>query len=181
MNEETNPQNIMLPTAVGGMRARNDPSGGEPVTGCGTPRRSTEQPAAFISPGYSQTTTTTQILHPTMFARAATRAWTAPASRAFSASAANFTKVAVLGAGGGIGQPLSLLLKSDPLVTVPSPPTIFYRFSRSLTCRRQRPRVKVRYQTRTSLLSTSIAFHCLVALIQWTLSTYILPTVLCST
>ena len=117
MNEETNPQNIMLPTAVGGMGARNDPSGGEPVTGCGTPRRSTEQPAAFISPGYSQTTTTTQILHPTMFARAATRAWTAPASRAFSASAANFTKVAVLGAGGGIGQPLSLLLKSDPLVT----------------------------------------------------------------
>lgn len=52
-----------------------------------------------------------------MFARSAARAWTAPASRAFSASAANFTKVAVLGAGGGIGQPLSLLLKSDPLVT----------------------------------------------------------------
>jgi len=35
----------------------------------------------------------------------------------FSASAAHRTKVAVLGAGGGIGQPLSLLLKSDPLVT----------------------------------------------------------------
>ena len=52
-----------------------------------------------------------------MFSRAATRAWTAPASRSFSASATNFTKVAVLGAGGGIGQPLSLLLKSDPLVT----------------------------------------------------------------
>jgi malate dehydrogenase len=29
----------------------------------------------------------------------------------------NQTKVAVLGAGGGLGQPLSLLLKSDPLVT----------------------------------------------------------------
>ena len=39
------------------------------------------------------------------------------AARCFSASATNRTKVAVLGAGGGIGQPLSLLLKSDPLVT----------------------------------------------------------------
>jgi len=38
-------------------------------------------------------------------------------SRQFSSSAINRTKVAVLGAGGGIGQPLSLLLKNDPLVT----------------------------------------------------------------
>ncbi|KAF8164764.1 lactate/malate dehydrogenase [Crassisporium funariophilum] len=52
-----------------------------------------------------------------MFARSAARALAAPSSRFFSASAAHLTKVAVLGAGGGIGQPLSLLLKSDPLVT----------------------------------------------------------------
>ena len=38
-------------------------------------------------------------------------------SRLFSSSASRGIKVAVLGAGGGIGQPLSLLLKSDPLVT----------------------------------------------------------------
>jgi malate dehydrogenase len=38
-------------------------------------------------------------------------------SRWFSSSVARRTKVAVLGAGGGIGQPLSLLLKADPLVT----------------------------------------------------------------
>lgn len=37
--------------------------------------------------------------------------------RHFSASAIHRTKVAVLGAGGGIGQPLSLLLKNDPLVS----------------------------------------------------------------
>ncbi|KAF9651046.1 malate dehydrogenase [Thelephora ganbajun] len=37
--------------------------------------------------------------------------------RWFSSSTARHTKVAVLGAGGGIGQPLSLLLKVDPLVT----------------------------------------------------------------
>ncbi|KAK4553654.1 Malate dehydrogenase, cytoplasmic [Recurvomyces mirabilis] len=37
--------------------------------------------------------------------------------RAFSASAANATKVAVLGAAGGIGQPLSLLLKLNPRVS----------------------------------------------------------------
>ncbi|KZT20553.1 malate dehydrogenase [Neolentinus lepideus HHB14362 ss-1] len=35
----------------------------------------------------------------------------------FSSSAARQSKVAVLGAGGGIGQPLSLLLKLDPLVS----------------------------------------------------------------
>ena len=38
-------------------------------------------------------------------------------TRAFSTSSARQTKVAVLGAGGGIGQPLSLLLKVDPLVS----------------------------------------------------------------
>ncbi|CAL1701907.1 unnamed protein product [Somion occarium] len=38
-------------------------------------------------------------------------------SRLFSTSAARQQKVAVLGAGGGIGQPLSLLLKLDPYVT----------------------------------------------------------------
>ncbi|RCI12126.1 hypothetical protein L249_0719 [Ophiocordyceps polyrhachis-furcata BCC 54312] len=37
--------------------------------------------------------------------------------RAFSASARNLSKVAVLGAAGGIGQPLSLLLKMNPRVT----------------------------------------------------------------
>lgn len=38
-------------------------------------------------------------------------------ARAFSTTQARHTKVAVLGAGGGIGQPLSLLLKSDSLVS----------------------------------------------------------------
>ncbi|KIY47588.1 malate dehydrogenase [Fistulina hepatica ATCC 64428] len=38
-------------------------------------------------------------------------------ARMFSSSAARRTKVAVLGAGGGIGQPLSLLLKQNPLVS----------------------------------------------------------------
>lgn len=52
-----------------------------------------------------------------MFARSAARALATPSSRFFSSSAARQTKVAVLGAGGGIGQPLSLLLKSDPLVS----------------------------------------------------------------
>ncbi|KAJ7499690.1 NAD-malate dehydrogenase [Mycena latifolia] len=52
-----------------------------------------------------------------MFSRAAIRTLAAPSSRLFSSSSARQTKVAVLGAGGGIGQPLSLLLKSDPLVT----------------------------------------------------------------
>ncbi|KAK4632204.1 Malate dehydrogenase, mitochondrial [Fulvia fulva] len=37
--------------------------------------------------------------------------------RAFSATAADLSKVVVLGAGGGIGQPLSLLLKLNPRVT----------------------------------------------------------------
>jgi malate dehydrogenase len=53
-----------------------------------------------------------------IFARSVARALSAPSTtRFFSASAAHRTKVAVLGAGGGIGQPLSLLLKSDPLVS----------------------------------------------------------------
>ncbi|KAL0060778.1 Malate dehydrogenase, cytoplasmic [Marasmius tenuissimus] len=52
-----------------------------------------------------------------MFSRAAARTLTTPSARFFSSSPACQTKVAVLGAGGGIGQPLSLLLKSDPLVT----------------------------------------------------------------
>lgn len=51
-----------------------------------------------------------------MLARAALRS-TLASTRAFSTSPARLTKVAVLGAGGGIGQPLSLLLKADPLVT----------------------------------------------------------------
>ncbi|CAK39307.1 malate dehydrogenase, mitochondrial [Aspergillus awamori] len=37
--------------------------------------------------------------------------------RSFSASASQASKVAVLGAAGGIGQPLSLLMKQNPLVT----------------------------------------------------------------
>lgn len=45
------------------------------------------------------------------------RTLASPSSRLFSSSTARQTKVAVLGAGGGIGQPLSLLLKHDPLVT----------------------------------------------------------------
>lgn len=52
-----------------------------------------------------------------MFSRSVARALTSSSARYFSASAQRQTKVAVLGAGGGIGQPLSLLLKSDPLVT----------------------------------------------------------------
>ncbi|TCD69188.1 Malate dehydrogenase, cytoplasmic [Steccherinum ochraceum] len=50
-----------------------------------------------------------------MLARSALRS--VSNARAFSSSASRQTKVAVLGAGGGIGQPLSLLLKTNPLVT----------------------------------------------------------------
>lgn len=50
-----------------------------------------------------------------MLARSALR--TVNNARTFSSSASRQTKVAVLGAGGGIGQPLSLLLKTNPLVT----------------------------------------------------------------
>lgn len=39
------------------------------------------------------------------------------AARRFSTSAQNFSKVALLGAAGGIGQPLGLLLKQSPLVS----------------------------------------------------------------
>ena len=51
-----------------------------------------------------------------MLARSAVRT-SSLSSRLFSSSAARHTKVAVLGAAGGIGQPLSLLLKKDPLVS----------------------------------------------------------------
>ncbi|KIO11954.1 hypothetical protein M404DRAFT_19762 [Pisolithus tinctorius Marx 270] len=51
-----------------------------------------------------------------MLTRCTARSLASPA-RLFSTSAARHTKVAVLGAGGGIGQPLSLLLKADPLVS----------------------------------------------------------------
>lgn len=50
-----------------------------------------------------------------MFTRTAVRTFIQ--ARSFSSSATRQTKVAVLGAGGGIGQPLSLLLKINPLVT----------------------------------------------------------------
>ncbi|KAH8106329.1 malate dehydrogenase [Cristinia sonorae] len=50
-----------------------------------------------------------------MLSRSALRA--VSNTRAFSSSASRQTKVAVLGAGGGIGQPLSLLLKLNPQVT----------------------------------------------------------------
>ncbi|EPS95023.1 hypothetical protein FOMPIDRAFT_1152597 [Fomitopsis schrenkii] len=49
-----------------------------------------------------------------MFARSAARQLSSV--RQFSSSAARNTNVTVLGAGGGIGQPLSLLLKLDPHV-----------------------------------------------------------------
>ncbi|ORX37654.1 putative malate dehydrogenase [Kockovaella imperatae] len=53
-----------------------------------------------------------------MFARqVASRSASLLSRRAFSSSIVAERKVAVLGAGGGIGQPLSLLLKADPLVT----------------------------------------------------------------
>ena len=51
-----------------------------------------------------------------MFSRQATRVLSGQ-SRLFSTTAARHHKVAVLGAGGGIGQPLSLLLKTDPHVS----------------------------------------------------------------
>ena len=51
-----------------------------------------------------------------MLSRTAARAASSSA-RAFSTSARANSKVAVLGAGGGIGQPLSLLLKLNPDVT----------------------------------------------------------------
>ncbi|KAI4811090.1 hypothetical protein KUCAC02_014011 [Chaenocephalus aceratus] len=50
-----------------------------------------------------------------MFARAARP--TVSLARSLSTSTQNNAKVAVLGASGGIGQPLSLLLKNSPLVS----------------------------------------------------------------
>jgi hypothetical protein len=51
----------------------------------------------------------------TMLARQTIRSFSS--ARPFSSTASRHSKVAVLGAGGGIGQPLSLLLKTDKLVT----------------------------------------------------------------
>ncbi|WVQ66435.1 malate dehydrogenase, NAD-dependent [Kwoniella sp. B9012] len=51
-----------------------------------------------------------------MFSRQVARSSSALA-RGFASSARSNRKVAVLGAAGGIGQPMSLLLKTDPLVT----------------------------------------------------------------
>jgi len=57
----------------------------------------------------------------TMLSRAATRLQTSQcilqAARCFSSSSRSNSKVAVLGAAGGIGQPMSLLLKNSPLIT----------------------------------------------------------------
>ncbi|QIX00787.1 hypothetical protein AMS68_006304 [Peltaster fructicola] len=50
-------------------------------------------------------------------ARQASSVLGAVGRRAFSSSPSQLTKVAVLGAGGGIGQPLSLLLKLNPRVS----------------------------------------------------------------
>lgn len=51
-----------------------------------------------------------------MFSRSVARS-TSLLARGFASSARAERKVAVLGAAGGIGQPMSLLLKTDPLVT----------------------------------------------------------------
>jgi hypothetical protein len=79
--------------------------------------RCPRRPRPFIlhSPGLSSPFT--------MFSRQAastlrsSQALAASRSRLFSSSVPRQTKVAVLGASGGIGQPLSLLLKLDPLVS----------------------------------------------------------------
>ncbi|KAI9591674.1 lactate/malate dehydrogenase [Syncephalis fuscata] len=52
-----------------------------------------------------------------MFVITARHSLRTAATRAFSTSTASRTKVAVLGAAGGIGQPLSLLLKQSPLIS----------------------------------------------------------------
>ncbi|WWC92845.1 malate dehydrogenase, NAD-dependent [Kwoniella dendrophila CBS 6074] len=51
-----------------------------------------------------------------MFTRSVARS-SSTLARGFASSARSNRKVAVLGAAGGIGQPMSLLLKTDPLVT----------------------------------------------------------------
>jgi hypothetical protein len=71
-------------------------------------RRNKSEVREILTPSPSLTTS--------MLARSAARVLSSQ-SRLFSSSATRQTKVAVLGAGGGIGQPLSLLLKCDPLVT----------------------------------------------------------------
>ncbi|CAI4213179.1 unnamed protein product [Parascedosporium putredinis] len=58
--------------------------------------------------------------------------------RAFSSSARNLSKVAVLGAAGGIGQPLSLLLKLNPKVTELS---LRYPWSSRLVHQHTQPRL----------------------------------------
>lgn len=68
------------------------------------------------SPRFLSSPSTLLKLHKKMLTRYAARSLSAR-GRWFSSSPARHTKVAVLGAGGGIGQPLSLLLKADPLVT----------------------------------------------------------------
>jgi malate dehydrogenase len=52
-----------------------------------------------------------------MFSRQAVRTTSMLARRGFASTARAERSVAVLGAAGGIGQPMSLLLKADPLVT----------------------------------------------------------------
>lgn len=108
---------------AGTRRGRTGGSGGED-TGSGGPAPS-DLPVSLVSSAVSArikfgrarvfgglTTTTTMLAHPTFRLLARSR------TRAFSSSApASMAKVAVLGAGGGIGQPLSLLLKRDPLVS----------------------------------------------------------------
>lgn len=57
-------------------------------------------------------------IHPyEMFARSIARSTSTLAQRGFSTSVRSNRSVAVLGAAGGIGQPMSLLLKADPLIT----------------------------------------------------------------
>ncbi|KAF5395876.1 Malate dehydrogenase mitochondrial variant 1 [Paragonimus heterotremus] len=52
-----------------------------------------------------------------MFSRALISLRVLLGSKCFSTSTKAYQKVAVLGASGGIGQPMSLLLKQSPLVT----------------------------------------------------------------
>jgi len=73
------------------------------------------RPGTRVFPGLPFSTTTISFPEK-MLSRTAAKSLSS-SSRLFSTSASRLTKVAVLGAGGGIGQPLSLLLKQDPLVT----------------------------------------------------------------
>ena len=71
-------------------------------------------PSLPVSSSSSPSTFASPLPTFTMFARSAARQ--VSSVRQFSSSAARNTNVTVLGAGGGIGQPLSLLLKLDPHV-----------------------------------------------------------------